>query len=66
MSEAIIGILRKTMSAIQRSDEFRQDAPEVIALRRDLTRVIAELELMQSMRSARIAEIEAREYESSS
>lgn len=49
------------MVAIQRCDEIRQDAPEVIALRRDLNRVIAELELMQSMQSGdALAEVEVR------
>jgi hypothetical protein len=44
-------ILRQTLTVIERSEEFRQDAPAIIQLRRDMARAIGDLEVLKANRS---------------
>lgn len=50
VTNSLTEILRKTLAVIERNEEFRQDAPAIIELRRGMARAIGELEGMRTAR----------------
>lgn len=43
-------VLRKTLLAVERTEDFDQDAPAIVELRRNLARIICELEIAKTLR----------------
>lgn len=50
MTASLTDILRKTLAVIEAHEEFRQDSPAILQLRRDMARALGDLEVAKAAR----------------